>query len=167
MVTHPESCHVWIGLDDTDNPDSGCTTATFDDLLTKISQLDGVEIIERRLVRLWPFAERRTRGNGALACILKCYNSSISILEEFLSNFFKQLVIELNIEKNSLTSPALLYSFEQPDESLYWEAVRHKVDIKDRRNSLDKIKILSLVNSDWGLILSLIHISEPTRPERM
>ena len=152
MVTHPESCHVWIGLDDTDNPDSGCTTATFDDLLTKISQLDGVEIIERRLVRLWPFAERRTRGNGALACILKCYNSSISILEEFLSNFFKQLVIELNIEKNSLTSPALLYSFEKPDESLYWEAVRHKVDIKDRRNSLDKIKILSLVNSDWGLI---------------
>lgn len=152
MITHPESCHVWIGLDDTDNPDSGCTTATFDDLLTKISQLDGVEIIERRLVRLWPFAERRTRGNGALACILKCYNSSISILEEFLSNFFKQLVIELNIEKNSLTSPALLYSFEQPDESLYWEAVRHKVDIKDRRNSLDKIKILSLVNSDWGLI---------------
>jgi tRNA(Ile2)-agmatinylcytidine synthase len=152
LVGYADSCRVWIGLDDTDNPDSGCTTATFDDLLGKISQLDNFEIIERRLVRLWPFAERRTRGNGALACILKCPKSSINILEELLSNFFSQLVIELKIEENSLTSPALIYTLKELNEDFYWEAVRHKVDLDKRRNSLDGVNILSLENSDWGII---------------
>ena len=152
MAGHGDSCRVWIGLDDTDNPDSGCTTATFDDLLGEISQLDDFEIIERRLVRLWPFAERRTRGNGALACLLQCPKSSISILEELLSNFFSQLVSELNIEQNSLTSPALIYSFKELEEDFYWEAVRQKVTLDKRRKSLNDVKILSIENSDWGII---------------
>ena len=142
---------VWIGLDDTDNPDSGCTTATFDDLLKYISHIDGFEIIERRLVRLWPFAERRTRGNGALACLISCSKESIPNLEILLSNFFDELVLDLNVEENDMTSPALLYSYEELDEDFYWEAVRKKVNLNVRRNSLDSVKILSL-DSDWGLI---------------
>ena len=61
---------IWIGLDDTDTANYGCTTATFDDLINSISHLPDFKILERRLVRLWPFAERRTRGNGALSCIV-------------------------------------------------------------------------------------------------
>ena len=63
-----------------------------------------------------------------MACILKCPKSSINILEELLSNFFSQLVIELKIEENSLTSPALIYTLKELNEDFYWEAVRHKVD---------------------------------------
>ena len=151
MTGQETTCRVWIGLDDTDNPDSGCTTATFDDLLKSISHLDNFEIIERRLVRLWPFAERRTRGNGALACLISCSKKSTSDLETLLSAFFDELVLELNIDEYSLTSPALLYSYQELDEDFYWEAVRHKVDLKSRRNSLNPVKILSL-DSDWGLI---------------
>lgn len=152
MAAHADSCRVWIGLDDTDNPDSGCTTATFDDLLKEISQIENVEIIERRLVRLWPFAERRTRGNGALACVIDCPKKSLLFLEELLSNFFNQLLSELEIDENSLTSPALIFSFKELDENFYWEAVRQKVDLDIRRESLRGVKVLSLENSDWGLI---------------
>jgi len=152
LAAHADSCRVWIGLDDTDNPDSGCTTATFDDLLKEISQIENVEIIERRLVRLWPFAERRTRGNGALACVIDCPKKSLLFLEELLSNFFNQLLSELEIDENSLTSPALIFSFKELDENFYWEAVRQKVDLDIRRESLRGVKVLSLENSDWGLI---------------
>ena len=152
MTAHADLCRVWIGLDDTDNPESGCTTATFDDLLKEISQINNVEIVERRLVRLWPFAERRTRGNGALACVIDCPKASLLFLEELLSNFFNQLLFELEINENSLTSPALVFSFEELDENFYWEAVRKKVDLDIRRESLSGVKVFSLENSDWGLI---------------
>ena len=94
MAAHADSCRVWIGLDDTDNPDSGCTTATFDDLLKEISQIENVEIIERRLVRLWPFAERRTRGNGALACVIDCPKN----LSYFSKSYF--LIFSINFYPN-------------------------------------------------------------------
>ena len=144
---------IWIGLDDTDTADYGCTTATFDDLLNSLSDLPGFQIIERRLVRLWPFAERRTRGNGALSCIIECSSKSISRFENLLSSFFSDLEDSLRIdgEIDSLTSPALIYSFEEINEDLYWEAVRQKVDVSNRIKKLSGINKMTL-NSDWGLI---------------
>ena len=128
-----EKIRIWIGLDDTDTPDYGCTTATFDDLINSISHLSNFKIIERRLVRLWPFAERRTRGNGALSCIIECSSESIIEFESLLSLFFSNLEDSLQNdgEIHPQTSPALVYSFEQINEDFYWEAVRQKVDISD------------------------------------
>jgi len=60
----------WLGLDDTDSLAGGCTTETFHQLLLGLPK--EVEVGEPRLVRLWPFAFRRTRGNAALAVELKC-----------------------------------------------------------------------------------------------
>ena len=144
---------IWIGLDDTDTPDSGCTTSTFDDLLKSISHLNDFQIIERRLVRLWPFAERRTRGNGALSCIIECSTDSLQEFETAISSFFNELEDTLNSEGGiySLTSPALIYSFEELDEVMYWEAVREKVEISDRIDKLSGVNKMTL-NSDWGLI---------------
>ena len=60
-----------IGLDDTDHPEGGCTTYDLNELSRLLIQnIDSAEEVERRLVRLWPFAERRTRGNAALCLIL-------------------------------------------------------------------------------------------------
>ena len=152
MENH-EITRIWIGLDDTDTPDYGCTTATFDDLINSISHLSNFRVLERRLVRLWPFAERRTRGNGALSCIIECSSESIIEFENLLSLFFSNLEDSLQNdgEVHPQTSPALVYSFEQIDEDFYWEAVRQKVDISDRIKKLSGIKKLTL-NSDWGLI---------------
>ena len=110
-----EKIRIWIGLDDTDTPDYGCTTATFDDLINSISHLSNFKIIERRLVRLWPFAERRTRGNGALSCIVECSSESIIEFENLLSIFFSKLADSLQSdgEIHPRTSPALIYSFEE------------------------------------------------------
>ncbi len=152
-MQNSDKTKIWIGLDDTDTADYGCTTATFDNLLNSLSDLSGFQIIERRLVRLWPFAERRTRGNGALSCIIECSSKSISSFENLLSSFFSDLEYSLRIDGkiDSLTSPALIYSFEEINEDLYWEAVRQKVDVSDRIKKLSGINKMTL-NSDWGLI---------------
>ena len=55
----------WLGLDDTDSLAGGCTTEVFDALLRHLPE--GVTHGVPRLVRLWPFARRRTRGNAAVA----------------------------------------------------------------------------------------------------
>ena len=55
----------WLGLDDTDSLAGGCTTEVFDALLRHLPK--GVTHGVPRLVRLWPFARRRTRGNAAVA----------------------------------------------------------------------------------------------------
>ena len=54
---------MWLGLDDTDSLDGGCTTLVFHELLDALP----CEYGEPRLTRLWPFAARRTRGNAALS----------------------------------------------------------------------------------------------------
>ena len=41
-----ESMVVRIGLDDTDHPDSGCTTYSYDSLLKELSKIEGVNVRE-------------------------------------------------------------------------------------------------------------------------
>ena len=74
---------AWIGLDDTDHLDGGCTTKNFDSLLIALEQ--NYTLKQPRLVRLWPFAKQRTRGNAALAVEINCNNHDqlIKILDEW------------------------------------------------------------------------------------
>ena len=55
----------WLGLDDTDSLNGGCTTEVLFQLLEDLP--DTVSYRNTRLVRLWPFAKQRTRGNAAVA----------------------------------------------------------------------------------------------------
>jgi len=55
----------WLGLDDTDHLGGGCTTHTLWRLLASLPS--SVQVGELRLVRLWPLAPGRTRGNAAVA----------------------------------------------------------------------------------------------------
>lgn len=70
----------WLGLDDTDTLNAGCTTFSLHHLLTQLP--NHVEIGELRLVRLWPFAQQRTRGNAAVAVELN--TSNVNDLIRFL-----------------------------------------------------------------------------------
>ena len=56
---------MWVGLDDTDSPQGGCTTWVLTELLRELSDLDLIGW--PRLVRLNPNVPFRTRGNAALA----------------------------------------------------------------------------------------------------
>ena len=55
----------WLGLDDTDSLGGGCTTEVLHQLIKQLPSK--VVVGQARLVRLWPFAKRRTRGNAAVA----------------------------------------------------------------------------------------------------
>ena len=95
---------VRIGLDDTDHPDSGCTTHSFDHLLHELSKVKGVDILDRMLVRLWPYATRRTRGNGALSSRLSLPIESKDHFMQTCSDWFDELlndIVEIPRDQNS------------------------------------------------------------------
>ena len=66
----------WLGLDDTDGLGGGCTTHTMYRIITTLvaegEENDWVVSTRPSLVRLWPFARRRTRGNAAVAVEISC-----------------------------------------------------------------------------------------------
>lgn len=162
-----ESMVVRIGLDDTDHPDSGCTTYSFDSLLKELSKIEGVIVRERMLVRLWPYASRRTRGNGALSAKIDIPSTS---KEEFMftcSAWFDELMSDISNlpdDQNS-PSPALLISFGKVPEKWYWEAVRGQVRLEHREEEVTAsgITVLSHPNK-WGIIGASAAIS--WRPPR-
>jgi len=58
---------VWIGIDDTDSKEGGCTTYICYTIVRKLIE-NGIDIIGYpRLVRLNPNIPWKTRGNGAVA----------------------------------------------------------------------------------------------------
>tara|TARA_Y100001970_G_scaffold294277_1_gene449651 strand:- start:3313 stop:4542 length:1230 start_codon:yes stop_codon:yes gene_type:complete len=144
-----------IGLDDTDHPDVGCTTHALDSLVSRISDEPWSEILERRLVRLWPFASRRTRGNGALSVIVSVESGSIPDLEKICTGWFDDLSEAISdYPKNGIqASPCLLISYTKTPESWYWESVRGEVDIENRRDEIRSsgVKVLEL-GEGWGII---------------
>ena len=125
---NPLKCR--IGLDDTDHIEVGCTTSSFDHLLTEICERMECHIVERRLVRLWPFAHRRTRGNGALGAILEIPEDSAEHLEQICNDWFSNLLDEIRDYPFSeiRTSPCLVISFMPVPKDWYWDAVRKNVD---------------------------------------
>ena len=84
MIVEATSTY-WIGLDDTDEREYGCTTHDFNHLLDHLIDCE-YDIVDPRLVRLWPFAPRRTRGNAALSAGVVTTNRSK--LEAHLDQWF-------------------------------------------------------------------------------
>lgn len=132
-----DSPTFWIGLDDTDERESGCTTDDFNNLLNYLTAL-GFSIHDPRLVRLWPFAPRRTRGNAALSAAINTSESSRleSSLEEWFSTRFGD--IQGGDELHS-AQPVLVMAHTQPPESMYWDTVTQFVDLEDRIAQLESI----------------------------
>ena len=79
----------WLGLDDTDSLEEGCTTFTFHLLLQGLPASATVRI--PRLVRLWPFAHQRTRGNAALGVEIETQNEQELI--DYLNEFWMEHIL--------------------------------------------------------------------------
>ena len=133
-----DSPTFWIGLDDTDERESGCTTDDFNNLLSHLCS-SGFAIHDPRLVRLWPFAPRRTRGNAALSATIK--TTEISRLESCLDSWFTSRFEEIQ-PGNELHSaqPVLVLTHSQLPESMYWETVTQFVDLDTRIGQLEPIE---------------------------
>jgi len=104
---------VWLGLDDTDSLEGGCTTEMFCKLLKRMK----VPYRDARLVRLWPFAEKRTRGNASVGVELLCsFDEAFGLIDE------QWAWLQQRCQANS--EPVLILSESQPLEENYWSAVR-------------------------------------------
>ena len=119
----------WLGLDDTDSLSGGCTTEVFHRLIDDLPE--ETEVGVPRLVRLWPFAQRRTRGNAALSIELKHDDEKalLNHLEEWWNNHVAPLKGQvegstISDREQSPSSPGMVWFKEQPDEAFYWHAVR-------------------------------------------
>ena len=156
-----------IGLDDTDHVDIGCTTSSFDLLLTEISQFIDCKVIERRLVRLWPFAIRRTRGNGALAAILEIPDDGVEKLERICKDWFSELLVQVSHHPPSefQASPCLVILFGTAPDYWYWDAVRKNVDSELLlEDALQRGAIVLRSESSFGVVGACAAISwENTR----
>tara|TARA_Y100000746_G_scaffold169220_1_gene146581 strand:+ start:296 stop:1555 length:1260 start_codon:yes stop_codon:yes gene_type:complete len=166
----------WIGLDDTDTLSGGCTTYEFHLLITELSRLSDLGRPwglpqDTRLVRLWPFASKRTRGNAALALKIDVLEGHENSLLDFLEGWYaslKKRISELEVVQSNHSErlqhspePCLLYLNKQfPD--FYWKAVRGHVTLEDAKKTVleDPLsKIWSDEKKMSGLIGSLAAIS--------
>ena len=166
----------WIGLDDTDTLSGGCTTYEFHLLIRELTELSNngkpwAIPTDSRLVRLWPFASKRTRGNAALATKIEIKKEDEHELHLFLEDWFNKLLVKISKLKviqsqhsnreQTTPEPCLIYSRKQyPD--YYWKAVRTNVDyeyasslIRNESNS----KIWGEEGKREGLIGALAAIS--------
>jgi tRNA(Ile2)-agmatinylcytidine synthase len=135
MIFIPKSTY-WIGLDDTDSLAGGCTTYTFKQLLQSLEEIS--TIMDIRLVRLWPFAPRRTRGNAAVCARVEVEKKAQFI--DAINTFWEQNILPLqgsiqdSHHSNRMQHPAdpgLVVFEEQPPEDLYIRGVRHEVKLDE------------------------------------
>ena len=127
----------WLGLDDTDSLKEGCTTYSFHLLLESLP--DSVTIKTPRLVRLWPFAQHRTRGNAAVAVELETEDESL--LLEHLDNYWHTHLMPLKGNVSSSehddrtqypADPGMVwFSNSQVDQSFYTKAVQAEVRLDE------------------------------------
>lgn len=157
---------VIIGLDDTDHPTSGCTTDCFDDLLNRLSNSrHEFTILSRRLVRLWPFAPRRTRGNGALSAVIELDSDSHRILLEECESWFEELLEKstpLDFDSTP-SSPVLIISDSDPPLNWYRDAVMGFVELDSRLDEIEK-QNLTMFSGDrkWGAIGASAAVAWPS-----
>ena len=148
---------IRIGLDDTDHIDYACTTEHFQRLLSRMVEfVDGFEITERRLVRLWPFAPERTRGNAALSAICTVDSNTLDSVESICVEFIEELNQEIQSQypkSGQKPSPCLLLALEDYPEKMYWDAVRSEVSLSTRLANIPKsTKIYSIDEKPNGII---------------
>ena len=121
---------IRVGLDDTDHPDGGCTTYDLNSLSELLrSVLPSYEEVERRLVRLWPYAERRTRGNAALCLLATIEEGDQGALYEALDSWVPE---PGDADGTSSARPAIVAGSGDPPMEWYTDAVRSRVDLDDR-----------------------------------
>ena len=127
----------WLGLDDTDSLKEGCTTYSFHLLLESLPS--SVTILSPRLVRLWPFAQHRTRGNAAVAVELHVEDEDE--LLTYLEHFWRENLLpakgKISPSKHDARTqypadPGMVwFSTEQPDEEFYTMAVQSEVHLNE------------------------------------
>lgn len=125
----------WLGLDDTDTVDEGCTTFSLHALIEALP--NDVKVGTLRLVRLWPYAQQRTRGNAAVAVELSPSNEAEFLL--FLDRYWREHLqplkgnispVEDGNRAQSATDPGMVwFSDRTKNSTFYFDAVRNHISL--------------------------------------
>lgn len=125
----------FLGLDDTDSLSGGCTTEVFYRILSELPNYVEIKGLPR-LVRLYPFAKRRTRGNAAVCAEINVKPEHkkdwIGFLEhiwdEKISKFSGDVLESNHNDREQFPSdPGLVWFEKQPDRKIYYSAVRREI----------------------------------------
>ncbi|MDB2671999.1 DUF1743 domain-containing protein [Candidatus Poseidoniales archaeon] len=127
----------WLGLDDTDSLKGGCTTEVLFRLLNDLP--DDVSFRTPRLVRLWPFAKQRTRGNAAVAVELITENEAelLNHLDQWWKQHIESLKGILGTSDHSERTqypadPGMVWTSElMTDEAFYKSAVSSEIELQN------------------------------------
>ena len=125
----------WLGLDDTDTVDEGCTTFSLHALIEALP--NDVKVGTLRLVRLWPYAQQRTRGNAAVAVELSPSNEAEFL--RFLDRYWREHLqplkgnispVEDGNRAQSATDPGMVwFSNRTKNSTFYFDAVRNHISL--------------------------------------
>ena len=127
----------WLGLDDTDSLGGGCTTEVLHQLVKSLPA--NVNAGQPRLVRLWPFAQRRTRGNAAVAIELKTDNEQelLHFLDQHWTSQIEPLGGEIQSSHHSdreqfPSDPGMVwYSKPEPFAAFYRNGLRREIHLEE------------------------------------
>lgn len=176
---------MWVGIDDTDGPNSGCTTFALSEVIATAHSC-GLDLIgEPRLVRLNPNIPFKTRGNAALAArfgrgyggrrrqggiggtpiwsYARGASPSPAVRAEFLDRAWQTVRASSSLGTPG-TDPAMVATDRPLDPATYREAVSRLIplDVVERRLA-DAQATVRVVSSRQGLVGAVAAISWPAR----
>ena len=124
-------------MDDTDSLQGGCTTETLFRLIQALPE--HVTVGPTRLVRLWPFAQQRTRGNAAVAVELNTEDEYGLLV--FLEHYWKNHILPLrgmvqtsqhNDREQFPSDPGMVWFSESvSDYTIYREGLRRELSLQN------------------------------------
>lgn len=122
-----------LGLDDTDNPEGGCTTYTATKILDELNQVDEkFQLLDfPKLIRLNPNVPYKTRGNGAVAI-----HAFSSLKIEEIVDLVKRIILRdtKSWKNGSLTEPSFVIADETKlkiNHEIYWKALQRMLKVED------------------------------------
>jgi tRNA(Ile2)-agmatinylcytidine synthase len=174
---------TWVGIDDTDSPQGGCTTFVLTELL-RVAEEHGVDLIGHpRLVRLNPNAPGRTRGNAALsarfgrgrgpgrtvgrveATAVRAFARGDPLPRAAEERFLEAAwgaVRRSSAYPAPRTDPAMVASRRRLPADLYWEAVRRQLSVAPVAALLEGLGAWHRhLGSDSGLVGAAAAVSWP------
>ena len=176
---------IWVGIDDTDSPQGGCTTWVLSELLA-LAREEGVDLIgEPRLVRLNPNIPWKTRGNAALGAhfgrgegprrevgnvlgrplLSYARGRPLPASEEtpFLEHAWER-VLERSRRGEPGTDPAIVAVRHRLPARVYYRAVREVVPVEEVRRFLESSNAFFRAEGDGrGLVGASAAVAWPGR----
>lgn len=179
---------VWLGVDDTDSPQGGCTTWVLTEVIREVQREDPrIHLLgPPRLVRLNPNIPWRTRGNAALSARfgrgtgepkvagslggrpLRYHLRGAPLTPEQTERVWEvalRVVLESSDRDQPGTDPTVILAERKLPEDLYWAAVREVVpwqQVRERLLELPGVRVVAF-GSGQGMVGASAALAWPAR----